>query len=479
VVPAGASAATSQSAKKRPAITRVTPMRVRVGAVLTIRGRNFSSKRRRNTVIFRASNGRTAFAKPTRASRRKLVVRVPTAAARLLGRRASRFRIRVLTNRRFSRFTSRRLSPVLVPSNVGSIEGGAPGLSCPAGDADGDLLAATLEATLKTDPCLPDTDRDGIEDGFEYRSAVDLNNDEYQQPNQSLPYPGKRPYPNPLDPSDGGLDYDGDSLGQNVEQRLWKYSTTSPRSLSALTYSDGLQHSIYRHLPGQGDRRYPALPAVGYSKDTNFDAWASASGYRNVYVDVHHPAKPAGVYSLFDQNLDGVETNAERHFFDRDGDGYLSDDERDEDADALANADENSRRLVPSWWKACYSDEGPYYVPYAGTNIADPDTDGDGVRDGADDQDHDDVPNVMELSRIAASGINDTEQNRECKIEQGLEESLGAQEPPIYHHNGSYGRLNPFNPCLPDKNSRTCNRNVSFTSPWAPFDDSVDWLSLN
>ena len=37
-----------------------------------------------------------------------------------------------------------------------------------------------------------------------------------------------------------------------------------------------------------------------------------------------------------------------------------------------------------------------YYLDYAGTRLDDADTDGDGMRDGADDQDHDDVPNVME-----------------------------------------------------------------------------------
>ena len=48
--------------------------------------------------------------------------------------------------------------------------------------------------------------------------------------------------------------------------------------------------------------------------------------------------------------------------------------------------------------------EPPYLITYAGIDLVDPDTDGDGVRDGADDQDHDDIPNVMELSRYEASG---------------------------------------------------------------------------
>ncbi len=81
-----ATAPMASAAKKgpKPQITRVTPMRISVGNVLVIRGRHFRSPAKRNTVIFRAGNGRTAFAKPRRASATKLVVRVPAAAARLL-----------------------------------------------------------------------------------------------------------------------------------------------------------------------------------------------------------------------------------------------------------------------------------------------------------------------------------------------------------------------------------------------------------
>ena len=58
--------------------------------------------------------------------------------------------------------------------------------------------------------------------------------------------------------------------------------------------------------------------------------------------------------------------------------------------------------LTAGWWKACYSDEAPYPIKYAGTEPFDADSDGDGVLDGADDQDFDDVPNIMELSRNMA-----------------------------------------------------------------------------
>ena len=107
-----------------------------------------------------------------------------------------------------------------------------------------------------------------------------------------------------------------------------------------------------------------------------------------------------------------------------------------------------------------------------GTDVADPDTDGDGVRDGADDQDHDDIPNVMELSRIAASGINDTN-GQECKA--SADPALGSPE----HHPDAFGRMNPFNPCLPATWSAAPARGYINESTGAPFDDSPNWYSLN
>ena len=37
--------------------------------------------------------------------------------------------------------------------------------------------------------------------------------------------------------------------------------------------------------------------------------------------------------------------------------------------------------------------------------------------------------------------------------------------------------MNPFNPCLPDRNSRTCARYVN-DNTGAPFDGSPNWYSL-
>ena len=93
-----------KSAKKTPAISKVSPMRVQVGETLTIKGRNFKTKARQNTVIFRASNGRSAFVKPRRASRTKLVLTVSERVARLLTVKSSsqqptRLKLRVLAGK--------------------------------------------------------------------------------------------------------------------------------------------------------------------------------------------------------------------------------------------------------------------------------------------------------------------------------------------------------------------------------------------
>jgi hypothetical protein len=230
------------------------------------------------------------------------------------------------------------------------------------------------------------------------------------------------------------------------------------------------------------------------------------------------------------------------------------------------------------WWTSCYAGEVAYPVQYGGTDMTNPDTDGDTVLDGADDQDHDDIPNIMEVSRIASSGLDDRKKGTNCTpkdldtsnfkvtggplpnggvtvtfqgnyagqnvaqmtadgagltggssptvtvttslngnpgvneqqrvtisggptggnftltalgqttgaiafnadaatVQAALEEVLVFD--PTLNHQASYGRLNPFNPCLPDPQSRTCMSHPGFDQKPAPFDGSIDWLSLN
>ena len=74
---------------------------------------------------------------------------------------------------------------------------------------------------------------------------------------------------------------------------------------------------------------------------------------------------------------------------DWDHDGILSDDERDFDNDGLAN--------IYEYWPADFEPWDPAFPGTLRPDFLDPDTDGDGVLDGADDQDHDDVSNIDEL----------------------------------------------------------------------------------
>jgi hypothetical protein len=455
---------------------------------------------------------------------------------------STRFRLRVLSSRLGKKFTADKLSPVVGPARAASLtpeivaaspdgdcdgdglkngadsdddndllddatekslgldpckpdtdEDGVPDrfefdcdrngvLNRDQADDDNDLLSDTFETSLGTDPCAMDSDGDGVEDGYEYRSALDLNDDEDQNPNAITPYPGRTPYPNPLF-KDGDVDHDGDSLTLAEEQALWKYTytvtLTDTRDLNSLSYTDGQKFSRSQLIPSGAHqyRHQPTLPAAGYDKHTAFVNWTIANGYRTVALQDDFPWWDHGMtrnnYGLFDVNRSGSESNAELEYFDYDGDTYLSDDERDEDSDGLTNFDETHGRMLPEYWEACYSQEKPWHINYGGTNVADADTDGDGVLDGADDQDHDDIPNLMELSRYAASGLIDWDDAKgQCNPED-----QPALPTPTYHPN-AFGRMNPLNPCLPAVWSRTCPSHVN-SDLGAPFDGSPNWYSLN
>jgi hypothetical protein len=445
LVSAPASSTAGSKKASKPSITRVLPMRVGVGGTLTIMGKRFKSARSANTIIFRAPNGRSAFAKPRRASRGKLKVVVPGSVSRLLAGtpgkpKPTRLKLRVLAGK-FSNFTPRRLSPVVTGYGTAEAPGGdsAPGGNSPPGgnarggaaapgggsgspgggglipgcdtggtngDHDGDLLKNAYETDIKTDPCLKDTDLDGVEDGYEQQSAVDLNHYPSSDP---LPYPGKRPYPNALDASDAGTDYDGDGLRLRDEFTLWmRYEQDGvprgahPGSLGNLLYSDGLQRS-----------RGVSAPADALTR------WA---------LDV-------------------------------DNDAMLSDDERDGDGDGLGNWDEANGRMTEAWWVAQHDGKiEPKESRYPDLDfldnedtapafdaMADEDMDGDRVLDGADDADRDGLSNIFEVRRpgnwLTQAWLVDGE-----AVEVGP---------------NPWAYTNPFNPCKPFRSER-CHSHPPF-----------------
>jgi IPT/TIG domain len=448
-----------------PTITRVQPMRVSVGNLLTISGKNFKAQRTRNTVIFRGPTGRTAFAKPRRATRRKLVVRVPAAVARLLRvsgsrQRPTRLKLRVLSGQ-FSKFTPRRLSPVV--TGVGDGDGGPGGGGGGGGgtvvcdnsaDHDGDLLLNTLELAIGTDPCLADTDNDQMSDGWEYWSAKDLNI-------KAVPFPGERPFPNALDPSDGApaparfsnIDFDGDGLTTLEEYRAWRltgsaFDASKGGGLdleSTLGYSDGTKYSRASETPGVPGWRSPSF---GLAAPTQ--------------------AFPA-TYDLWD-------------------DGPWHDDERDADGDGLSNWLESAGgpgrpsywagywkvpgRQIDPWAKKsyCAPPEGPQAPgvfdsrPFGELDMADPDVDGDTVLDGEDDQDNDDYSNITELYEV----VYDLDQNGvpPAPGERPVNPAwCGGHAPgviPSIDRGGVAWAINPFNPCAPSTDARTCPDYIPF-----------------
>jgi IPT/TIG domain len=446
-------AAPATAAKRQgptPKITRVTPMRISVGNVLTIRGRNFKPKRSANTVIFRSASGRTAFAKPRRASRTKLVLVVPEAVSRLLNvtnsrQRPTRLKLRVLAGR-FSAYTPRRLSPVVTGVGEGDGHGGPGGGDGAPGavkvcqddaDHDNDLLPNDVEKQLGTDPCLEDTDGDAMTDGWEHYSAQDLTI-------KSVPYPGKRPFPNALDPTDGGpgpssaIDFDGDGLTTREEYRLWRYTGSSFDAAKA----------------GGTDLESP----LGYSDGTKFSRASEAPGvpaWRSASYGLANPAYPfPATYKM------------------NPADPRWRDNERDADADGLSNWLESAGGPGRNdywhgfWAQEIYQidpwpavaegcspaagDPGPqepgYFEarPFAQLDLADPDVDGDTLLDGEDDQDSDDYSNIVEIYELLRD--MDGDGNAVCTYPVIPTIDLG----------GESWIINPFNPCAPDRSSRTC-----------------------
>jgi hypothetical protein len=387
---------------KYPVITKVTPMKVGVGDLMTIKGKGFRAGKNKNTVVFKRFGQRAIFVKAETATTTAITLHVPLKLQAYMKVENNQpvpsvFAIRIIARRFGQRFTSRKLSPTVGPAGTGIT---APGVTPPSayeqclataqanptGDEDKDSLSNGLEKGVGIDPCRGDTDTDGMADGWEYQSALDLNS-------RAFPYPGKKPWPNPLDPTDLNSDFDGDGLLAWQESQLWQYAG-SPFGAGGdiAVYSDGTQNTGGQVLTAGN----PALQALDL-----------------------HP------------------------------DGNLTDDERDADQDGLSNEVEYNFTGIQKWWAAEYNEEKPYKARvFAETSPVDADSDGDGVLDGADDQDVDGYDNFteMELARFR-SGLF----------------------------------VNPFNPCLPDPYAITCSRWIPQEdgSVWPPFDEKSYTIWVN
>jgi hypothetical protein len=472
LVPAAAGTAAAKSSAPAPVIKSISPRTLAIGETLTIRGQHFRKGRGKNAVAFKRTGAAAIFVTAQVGTSKMLRVTLPKKLERILlvrsGERvATKLRLRVLSGRFGKSFSSGRRVPLVAPPHPPVLD---PPEADPEADCDGDgqinrvdadddndLLADTDEKTLKTDSCKYDSDGDGVSDGYEHQSAIDLNDDEYRSPTQNIvPAPWKKPYPNALF-KDADVDYDGDSLTLEEEFELWKNFRDPAKGLNDLVYSEGNKYSAYGRS-ASGHRPGGLIGADPVAKYAGFKAWAQANDYWTITV----PNGPLASNDLNDFDQDGtIAAAGEATWWDMDspaspGYGKLSDDERDEDGDGLSNYDEYHGQAQPDFWAACYSYEVAYPVKYAGTSPWEADSDGDGVLDGADDQDFDDVPNLMELSRSAASGRS---------VQQSCSKDGVTRDASL----PAWGFVNPFNPCLPHVESRTCTRHPAFTNSPAPF----------
>jgi hypothetical protein len=398
--PAQAKAKKKKKVSTLPTISSILPAKASLNDIMVIKGKNFRVGTAQNTVLFRnAAGGKFVFVPTLTASATSITLRVPqtvldqltvTAGAKV----ATRFQIRVVAARASS-FTAVAKSPTILPASLAATTASATkdtdGDGVPDivdADDDNDGLSDALEVAIGTDPLNVDTDGDGVWDSFEFESALDLNG-------SALPYPGKKPWPNPLDPTDANDDFDGDGLTMLQESKLW---TAAGRPFP-LNYSDGTQYT-------GGPQLAPNPDIDGLDEDA---------------------VLKGGPVDL------------------RTGVGYLSDDEKDFDGDGLSNETEFNGVMTQGYWTAFSSklNEGIYTLrPFSDLDPTNPDSDGDGVVDGLDDQDNDGWNNISELYRR-----------------------------PWYATNNVAYMVNPFNPCLPDWESPTCSRYVPANgSVWSPFD---------
>jgi hypothetical protein len=360
---------------------------VPVGGTLVLKGKNFRSGAANNRVFLsRATDGKSVRVRPKKASKTRIELVVPSTVTKfLIGGKATRFQISIFT-KVLGPKTKKSRSPIILPAGSTPAPGGGggsvPGATAADCDADGlpnnvdtdddnDLLGDAQEAKLGTDPCKADSDGDGIEDGYEYFSALDLNGN-------AVPYPGARPFPNPLDGTDALKDFDRDGLTDLEEFLAW---VKTGNHVLPLNYSAG------------------KLSTDGVANDGNRDA--DGDGLTNVTELAK--AQDALFNPARRPDIDGL---MQLDFLNNDTDGdTIGDGADDNDHDGLSNLEEitagdDGRTTDPedprSGSPDCDGDGQPNSVDGdddndglpdatdrgAGLSQCNKDTDGDGVEDG-------------------------------------------------------------------------------------------------
>ena len=130
-------------------------MHVAVGETLTIRGRNFSRGRSKNTVVFKRDGARAVFAKATVGTKKMLRVTVPDSLQEFFALNARRagahaFRLRVLAKKFGKKFTSGSLSPLVCRAPADSGRDARRCSGCPTATATATAPRTWTTATTTT-----------------------------------------------------------------------------------------------------------------------------------------------------------------------------------------------------------------------------------------------------------------------------------------------------------------------------------------
>ena len=195
---------------------------------------------------------------------------------------------------------------------------------------------------------------------------------------RSLPYPGKRPYPNPLF-ADANVDYDGDSLTLTEEYDLWVYTYSvtqhgDPHACSTLSLLRrhavlALPHHVSGPTPAGTSRRSAASART--TSTQQFLAWASANGYRTRLP--RHGADPFDAPVTWrrqrpatrsrDSNLNGDRRRRRESTTVRLRRQRLTSPTTSATRTPTAsrNYDETHGRMRRSYWAGCYRIEKPFH----------------------------------------------------------------------------------------------------------------------
>jgi hypothetical protein len=183
-LPASSALAGKKSAPPPPSVSSLSPLALRVGDTLTIRGHRFIPGKKHNTVSFkRDGSPAVVVVKAGDATRTKLKVVVPAKLAKYFtvaagAVRPSRFRVRVGAGRSSKGYTPLKRSPLIglpptaavgVPDQLDETDDG-----CDTGGVvdsiegdDGTLADDTPDAASDTDPCAVDGGGDDLGDDGE------------------------------------------------------------------------------------------------------------------------------------------------------------------------------------------------------------------------------------------------------------------------------------------------------------------------